>query len=175
MTPPKPKSPEVQALQEKLAKLYDKLREAQEKQYAITEEIGQLISGNPGIGSLLKAAEARMGAVWGESYHTPYLWDYKRDRPNLKRLLVTLGLEELVVRWSRYLQDPEPYYARARHPLALFLNNVNRYADAQAESFTLDVAAPADCKHVPRCRTDQEHTQRRMNDLVRPIPVTVAR
>lgn len=151
----------------KLQRLYETLRELQAKSYEVTEEIGRVLNGEAGIGDILRGLEQALSATWAARHRTPYVWQYVKDRPNMKRLLKLLGGPDAIkARWLNYVRDDDPYLVKARHPFALFMSNVNRYADAgDTSELQLDADAPADCKHSPRCQSDQEHTRRRMADM----------
>jgi len=152
---------------EKLKRLYETLRELQAKTYEVTEELGRLLNGEAGIGKILRELEEALSATWAARHKTPYVWQYTRDRPNLKRLLKLLGgPEPIAARWLNYVWDDDPYLVKARHPFALFVANVNRYADAGTlTDLELEADAPADCRHVPPCATDQQHTRRRAAEM----------
>ena len=151
---------------EKLKRLYEALRELQAKTYELTEEFGRLLNGEAGIGAVLRELEEALSAIWEARHKTPYVWQYQRDRPNLKRLLKLLGgPEPIKARWLNYVRDDDAYLVKARHPFALFVANVNRYADAGAPTELELDALPADCAHRPPCATDQEHTRRRSAEM----------
>ena len=153
----------------KIEKLLDLLRELRQKESEIVEEVGRLAGGEEGIGVKLKRLERWFDAVWTERYapgspKAAYVWQYAKDVPLLKRLLRSLDVDTIEARMSAYLRDDDPFYRKQRHPFGLFSSNVNRYADAAAHS-DLTLEPPADCKHTPACRSDQEHTRRRANEM----------
>ena len=155
-------------IQPKLIKLFTALREIREKETLILEEIDNVLGGGVGVGELLKRLERHYSELWTVRYRSPYTWRYPVDRPNLKRLIKLLGVEEIERRMIVYVKDGDPYLVKARHPFGLFVSNVNTYAAAPVDDFTLaGGAAPtvADCKHAPACRDDQEHTRRKMAEL----------
>ena len=160
---------------ERIGKLHAKLRELQAQSFEVTEEIGRLLAGDIGIGDILKGLERDLSARWSTRYRTDYIWQYIKDRPNMKRLLKTLSPEEIRIRWAAYLRDDEDYVVKARHPFALFCSSINRYAE-QGHATTLEdiFQAPLDCRHTPTCKTDQEHTRRRMSDMRTDKPVSGA-
>lgn len=152
---------------EKLRRLYETLRELQAKTRDVTEEIGRLLNGEAGIGEILKELEPALSATWAARHKTPYVWQYARDRSNMKRLLKILGgPEHIKARWLNYVRDDDPYLVKARHPFALFVSNINRYADGGDPSeLSFDAVAPSDCRHQPRCVSDQRHTSMRAKEL----------
>lgn len=150
----------------KAVRLLEALRENQAKTYAITEELIEVLAGRVGIGDKLKQLEKTFSALWEARYGSPYVWQYVKDRPQLKRLLTKLELAGIERRMANYIRDDDQFLVKARHGFGLFVSQVNRYADAGGETdLQLEVEAPLDCKHTPRCGTDQEHTRRRMSDL----------
>lgn len=168
---------------EKLRKLYDKQREI-EASYrdgmdAIAHEVDTLLSGGAGIGDVLKRLETHYAILWAVRYAPGwkpgdkggYAWNYMADRAQWKRLIRTIGVEELELRAGNYLKDADDFYVRARHPFPIFVKNINRFtSDASERSSELDLSAPtvADCKHQPPCKDDQEHTRRKMAEMRAP-------
>jgi hypothetical protein len=158
----------------KLVKMLEVARDLHEKMAAVLEECDELLGGGAGLAAQIKAFERAFDEAWGRRYaagqHGRYVWRYAADVPNIKRLLKQFkpnGLEELTKRANRYLSTEDDFLKRNRHPFGLFVSGVNSYADeGQAvEDLELDPAAPSDCKHTPRCRTEVEHTKRRSADL----------
>lgn len=153
---------------EKARKLYDALRENQAKGYALLDELGAVLAGDVSIGDKLKLIEVHFAALWEGRYSGKYLWAYVKDKPQAKRLLASMAVEEIQSRMNAYIRDDDQYLTRARHPFGLFVSQVNRYAGVgQATTQDFDLEAPADCGHTPRCKSDQEHTRRRAEDLRR--------
>lgn len=153
----------------KLVKVLGVGRELHGKLGEILDELDALLGGKPGIAAALKEFEGIYDALWCERYakgeHGRYVWRYVQDRPHTKRLLKTLGLEELSRRADVYLRSNDPFYLKARHPFGLFVSSINSHA---APSSTPDLelsAPPADCRHVPLCASDQEHTRRRSAEM----------
>ena len=146
-----------------IGKLLEQARELHEKQAAIIDEIDAHLGGRATIGKELKAAEQAYTDAWAGRYRTGgYVWRYTTDRPHMKRLIKTLGTEELVARFARYLGSSEEFATRSRHSFSMFVATVNQWA-APAE-FALDGGVP-DCKHVPPCTSDQQHTKRKTAEM----------
>lgn len=149
----------------RLKNLYEALRETQAKQYEITEEIGRVLNGEKGIGDIMKALRVDLSTIWEVRYHSPYVWQAKDSTP-VKKLLKDLQSDEIKARWQTYVKNNETYYVQARHGFALFASQINRFAGlSEPVGFELEVDAPADCKHSPRCKTDQAHTRKRSAEL----------
>jgi hypothetical protein len=154
----------------KLGKLLEALRDLHEKQGAILEEADALLEGKASIGEKLKTAEAAFDLLWSGRYAAgragSYVWRYQVDRPNMKRLLRKMPAEELTQRMVAYLRSEDPFYLRSRHPFSLFVSSINSWAPEQsAADFALDAPAVADCKHAPACRSDQEHTKKKLAEM----------
>ncbi len=149
---------------DKLVKLHEALLEQHAKTHDLLREVGQILSGQPGIGQILKRLETTFSSLWQVRHGSPYAWHYVKDRAQMKRLIKLLGADELEARMTAYLRDGSPYVVDARHPFAIFVASVNRYPGRAAADLTLD--APAiDCQHRPPCQSDQEHTHRRNAEL----------
>lgn len=147
----------------KIAKLDAELHGLLDQFSAIVKEIEQLASGGgPAVAVLLKRAEERWQELWRTRYRSGYLWSYARDRLYLKRLLAKIEIEDLERRMQAYLADNDPFIVNARHPFGLFGTQVNRYAGLFPVE---DVQPSGDCRHTPRCGSEQEHTKRRMADM----------
>ena len=118
----------------KLVKLIEKQHELLAHLHALTDEMDAILAGKASIGTLVKRAEQQFDAMWcikyapGESDR--YVWQYAKDRKNMKRLIHTLGFTELSKRMERYLASDEPFYVRARHEFRLFVASINTWADA---------------------------------------------
>jgi len=162
-------------LRRKLVPLVTLQKELTEKLQAVTTEIDTLLGGGVGMGQKLKDCEAAFDQAWCERYapgqRGRYVWAYQRDRPQMKRLITMLGVDELKIRMANYLVNDEAFYMRARHSFGAFVSSVNAHAKAapvngSVQAFELD-EAPADCRHTPRCRTDVEHTQKTKQDVRR--------
>jgi hypothetical protein len=152
--------------QAKLARLLAEAKELHGKLGDIHAEIDALLGGGTGIAAQLKQFEAAYDALWCARYAKGetgrYVWTFIRDRPAIKRLIKTLGVEELERRAATYLASSEPFYTQNRHTFSLFVSSINSHARAAAADFTL---APTGCEHVPACKSDQEHTKRRRLEL----------
>jgi hypothetical protein len=116
----------------KLERLVTAGRELLEKLGAVLDEADVVIGGGAGIGQQLRTFEDAFDAGWGQVYAAGetgrYVWNYRRDRPNTKRLLKTFGLMGLTERAVAYLEDRDPFLTKERHPFGLFVARINRYA-----------------------------------------------
>jgi len=155
----------------KLAKLLAVGKDLHGKLGAVLEEIDEVIGGGAGIASQIKMFEAGFDAVWCERYARGqtgrYVWRFSSDVPQIKRLLKMLGLDELKGRVIRYIANDDPFLVRARHPFGLFVSGINSYAgEGQAPApLELEAEAPIDCRHTPRCSSEQAHTRRRSAEM----------
>lgn len=152
------------AILKKCEKLLERLRELQAQTYAITEELLEVTGGRVTISDKLKQLEATFSTAWQARYGSPYVWQYVKDRPQLKRLLGKLELSAIALRMGAYLRDADPFLLKARHGFGLFVSQINRYAEDLAADLQLEAPA-TDCRHTPPCHSDQEHTRKRSADL----------
>ena len=58
-----------------------------------------------------------------------------------------------------YLFDTDLFMARNRHPFPIFVSRFNSYVAQSPAALSLETAAPADCRHLPVCQSDAEHTR----------------
>jgi hypothetical protein len=157
----------------KLAQLIELGRDLHDKLGAVLEEANEIAGGGNGIAAAVKDAEETFDRLWCERYAAGelgrYVWTYSKDKPNLKRLVRTLGLPEVKARMFRFMLNEEPFITRNRHTFALFVSGINAYAEAgvpaPGSDFALEAPTVADCKHTPRCQSDQEHTALRLAEL----------
>ncbi len=154
-----------------IVKLLELAQEKHQQMGELLAEARSLLAGDPGIGTLLKAVERGFDAIWCERYAPGqtgrYVWTFQKDRAQIKRLLKTLNVEQIIDRAHRYIRDDDDFYVRARHSFALFVSGINRFAPAAATpAFELsEDRRPYGCVHQPACRTDAEHTARRNREL----------
>ena len=158
----------TKAATEKVKKLLGLVLEHHQQDAAIIAEINELLGGGIGIGEKLKQLYTAFDELWGHRYAKGepghYVWNFRADAPNAKRLLQLLGLEEVQRRAASYLKDDDDYLRKAKHPFLLFVRNVNNYAhEAPSTAFELapDEGEVEGCTHEPRCLTDMQHTVRR--------------
>lgn len=147
-------------------------RESLLKGMAALDEIDRLMGGGQRSADMLKQAEAAFDRLWGARYAAgqakKYLWQYQRDRPNLTRLLRTLGLDEVTARMARYIASDDGFLAKNRHPFGLFVNQINTFArEDLGREFSLgrDESGVVGCSHQPPCISDADHTRRRRTEL----------
>lgn len=154
---------------ETIKKLLDVMVEEHGKTGELIEEIQRLLSGQPGIGATLKRLETAFDLAWGARYAKgvagKYVWRYVQDRPHLKRLIKSVGVEELEARFLRYLQSDEDFFTRSRHPFSLFVSSVNQWASAASAAPGFDLEPVPDCRHTPRCTSDAQHTKRKNAEM----------
>jgi hypothetical protein len=157
---------------QKVRKLLEAGRELHGKLGAVLEEIDELTGGGVGIAEKLKAIERAFDAGWCQRYAQGqsgrYVWRYATDRPNSKRLIRALGLEEVIARIPRFIANDDPFLTRSRHPFGLFVSGINQYAPEGSAivDFEMDGGAPAvDCRHSPRCKSDHACTQKKRAEL----------
>lgn len=153
----------------KLKTLIGVAKELHYKQEQILQELDDLIGGAAGIAALIRRFEAAFDEAWGRRYagnvRGRYIWRKTQDVPNIKRLVKALGIEDLEARAANYLRNDDPFITKNRHPFGLFVSGINSYANegtAQPDDLSLDAEAPVDCRHTPRCKSEHEHTNKRI-------------
>lgn len=153
-----------------LVKLLEVATELHTRTGDVIAEMDAILAGKAGMAAKLKAVEEGFDAAWCSRYapgrSKVYVWTYVRDRPQIKRLLKAMTLEDVVERAGRYVRSEDGFFVRSRHNFGLFVSSINQWAPATAGPGELDLeAAPADCKHEPACQTDAEHTRRRTAEM----------
>ncbi len=106
--------------------------------------------------------------AWKERYGVSY--DVMPgDAKQLRRLIVEHGGEEMHKRIDAFFSDRDRFIIQNKHPLGFFLKRAQNYASTAPPQWIAmeddHEPAPIDCKHEPPCRTDAEHTRKRMSEL----------
>jgi len=108
-------------------------------------------------------------ALWRRRYGVSFVGAGVRDVVAFKRLLSTLPVEEVERRMVKFLSSDDPFYSKARHPIAMFCSAINKLAPESVQSGSdllgdLDDEAPMGCDHKPACKSDAEHTSRTLKE-----------
>ena len=138
------------------------------KMEQLLDEMDALLGGKAGIGETLRQMEAAFDAAWSTRYSAGesgrYIWQYVKDRPQMKRLIHEVGVEDLPRRFVAYISDPDHFLETNRHTFGLFVRNVNKYARANGHAFELASEATG-CTHTPKCSSEQAHTRLAMKEM----------
>lgn len=153
---------------ERAAKLLDAIRELQAKTYEVTEELQALLKGEAITGDHLRLLESAWSTEYERRYGTPYMFEFKKDRPHWKRLIKAVGPEEICNRIVAYFHETDQYRERARHPFGLFVSQFNSLATQRvSEQLAGFELIARDCHHNPPCTSDAQHTRRKAEDVRR--------
>lgn len=148
----------------KIVKLLSVQKDLIDKLAAVTDELDALSGGRAGIGENIHLVEGFFDMYWGHRYaggvRDNYMWNFAKDRAQIKRLLKSLTVTEIQERMHRYMKSDDPFYVRARHSFPLFVASINSWAAEPRQQ-----AGAVDCWHMPPCIDDQEHTRRRMQEV----------
>lgn len=150
---------------ETLLKLITAAKDLHDKTGDLLAEMDEILGGRASIGEKLRQVETAWLAAWSSRYHSDYVFQYMKDRPQWKRLLKAFTPEELQVRMLGYIKDDDPFYVQRRHPLNVFWQAVNKYAPVNGAEFDLEAPTVEDCRHTPRCGSDQAHTKKKMAEM----------
>ncbi len=132
------------AMIEKVTKLIAAQQDCFEKLTVIQSELQSILGGGVALGQRIKDIQHTFGDEWAKRYGQPYVWNYAKDVPNIKRLLRTLPADEIQKRVLVYLRNNEPFYTTNRHAFGLFVTSINTHTPASVkEDFAVesDVAA----------------------------------
>lgn len=110
------------------------LRDGLAKMGSQLDALEALMSSEPTPGQLAKGLVGTFIIEWGKRYPGPAyaVTSWPREIGNFKRLLGkpnNLKADELHRRIERYIRSNDKYYAGEHHPLGLFFQAVNRFAD----------------------------------------------
>ncbi len=141
---------------ETLGKLMATQRDYLDKLNAIAGEIETIMGGGVGIAMLLKRLEAHYDTCWSVRYshgqRSYYVWAYVKDRPQMKRLIKMLGVEEIERRMIAYLKNDDPFFVKARHSFGLFVSTVNQHTAESPAAAAADLELSDDVADTRRRR-----------------------
>jgi len=133
----------IEEVERALSRAHDELR-----------GLRQLLAGGNPVGEAMRF----YGDAWAKLHGgETYQWERPKATSQMKQLLKLLPLDDVKARMIAYLSDNEPFLVRNAHPFALFVTRVNSYSPRAQPP-------PVGCKHQPPCRSDVEHTQRRVQE-----------
>lgn len=143
------------------------IRSTFEKLGAQIDALTALLAQEPTVGQNAKKILDFYAGKWGLRHEgAKFIPNGAKDMNLLKRLQKDLEPGEICRRMLRYLASQDKFIVEAKHPIGLFVANVNKYALTQAEDDASFLRVQVvDCQHTPRCRSDQEHTKRKMADV----------
>lgn len=145
-----------------MSKLVAVALEENQRQRDVLEELSKLLAGGPGIGDVLRDLYNYWNDLW--PHEGDYVFNFAKDAPNMKRLVKMLTVEELKQRMLIYLKCRDEFYHAKKHPFPMFVATVNNWAGNRAgdDSFNVPVVG---CLHSPPCRSDQDHTRKRQQEI----------
>jgi hypothetical protein len=141
---------------EKLVLVYEDLTA---KQHDVVREMRKLLAGERGIGDLMKEAIEAYKVCWEERYESGFHWSGAENSAQMKTLLKTFTVDELIARMVRYLRDDDKWLVERRHPFRNFAQRVNQYAPMAVPS-----SRAIGCHHSPPCTSDAQHTERSVQE-----------
>lgn len=153
-----------------IGRLLAEAKELHEQTAAKLAEIAAVLEGRPTIEKQVQEFKAGFDRAWCSRYAKgrtgAYLWTAKTDIPQIKRLLQAVGLEEAIARAGRFIRSEQPFYVGRRHGFLTFVASINEWAGPAEFTGELELSPPvADCKHKPTCKSDQEHTKRKLAEM----------
>lgn len=135
-----------------LTKLFEALKANHLEADEIMAEVDRVLGGKLSRAEELKEAEKHFDLCWTGRYaRSPqehYVWNFARDRPNMKRLLKNLSMDELKDRMTNYLHSSDPFYQRSKHPFGIFVSSINSHTNSMPKS---DRDEAVQCRHEPTC------------------------
>src|SRR5437667_12718057 len=105
-----PNAPDIEKLKGTLAAIHERHTQIA----ALLEEVETVLGGGLAMSELLKWGERTFSELHGARYPGKYVWQYAKDRPQLKRLILALGTEELGQRMQRYLHNDDECFRQGR-------------------------------------------------------------
>lgn len=157
MSPAEPKV-SAAAVLDRLARARAGLLEALEA----IDDAEALVEAKPTLGKQAQILIGTFCAGWTKRYGSSYVVGNEGQAlAAAKKALRSITLADLQTRIDRYLDSRDAYTVQAKHPLALFLSDVNRWAQAGL-TFGAGVIG---CPHDPKCETEADCTRRNLAQL----------
>jgi hypothetical protein len=152
------------------AELIDRLEKKLAECGELLAELKAVEAGDVTRGRAAAALLRTFAAGWQRRYGSKLAVNGAKDVAMLKRLLVNLEPADVEGRMAKYLADGDPFYARARHPLAMFVANANKFVPEPVgrvlfEGEDPDADLPRDCRHKPGCATSAQCTSRTLREM----------
>lgn len=144
-----------------------RMRKSAEELTVQANDLEALLNGEDTTGQQIAGLFKSWGDIWGTRYKVAFVFMARaKCSAGFKRLLTAgMTVKDVEARMLAYVGSHERFYVDARHSLDLFFKCVNKFG-ATAAGDELALTAPvADCTHKPRCKSDQEHTRRRSQEM----------
>lgn len=146
---------------ERVASLIAEIRKLNERTFEHLGELEALLNEGPTVASQVPKLFAAWAQKWSAAHQgEKYVFAEGRDGGAFKRLLKALAFDDITTRMDAYLADADPWYVERRHPLAVFLKNINSIGP-----LTDPTTAVVGCRHVPACKSEAEHTRKRLDEV----------
>ena len=143
------------------AAILDRLSRARAMLLDALEQIDDaeaLAEAKPTLGKQAQVLVGSFCSAWHTRYKTAYVVANEGQAiASAKKVLRSIPLLDLQQRIERYLDSRDAYLAQAKHPLGLFLSDVNRWAQTG-----LAFGGVIGCDHAPACESEADCTRRRM-------------
>lgn len=139
---------------ERISRARAMLQEALEQ----LDDAEALVEAKPTLGKQAQVLVGSFCSAWHARYRTAYVVANEGQAiQNAKKVLRAVPLAEIQARIDRYLDSRDAYLVQAKHPLGLFLSDVNRWAQVG-----LAFGGVIGCEHLPACESEAECTKRRL-------------
>lgn len=148
--------------------LIARMRKNAEDGLLLASELEAILNGDSTVGQQVNRLFKAWPAIWRTKYRREYLFTSRAKVGGaFKKLLATMTVEDIEARMAQYVESRDPFYAQASHPIELFLKAINKFAGtgAAADEGEFLQAPVVDCQHKPRCKSEQEHTRRRTQEV----------
>lgn len=148
-----------------------RMRKVSEDAAGLADELEAILSGDKTTGQLVNRLIKYWLGAWRERHAgRVYVFTARGAAAgSLKKLLASgMTVEDIEARVSQYLESRDPFYVTARHSFELFIKSINRFPGlgTTEDDDAGFLSAPAfDCSHHPACRSAQEHTRRRGQEM----------
>lgn len=142
---------------EALRKLRSQLGDLQEQ----VDTIEALLAEEATPGQQAKQVCDYFARKWQDRYRQRYVFpSIPGALKQVKGLLKGLTVEQVQAAIDRFLKSGEAFYVSGRHTFPMFASSINKWTVTGPGELFTEARPPADCRHVPPCVDDIEHTRK---------------
>lgn len=143
-------------------------RKLAEEQLGLAADLEALLNGDNTTGQDVARLFKTWGDLWAKRYARDHVFTSRaKVGAAFKKLLATMPVTDIEARMRQYLASRDPFYSGAGYAIEVFLKAINKFPGIGPDPGDGEfLQAPVgDCKHSPRCKSDQAHTRLRAQEM----------
>lgn len=145
-----------------------RMRKTAEDLLTQASDLEAVLNGDDTTGQQVGRLFDRWALHWRARYRNKYVFVARaKAGAGFKRLLKDMTLDDIDARMQQYVASNDPFYTMTLHSIDAFFTAVNKFpgTGTTTDEAQFLQAPVGDCTHSPRCKSDQEHTRRRGQDM----------